>query len=429
MSMKFFHETVTSTCTKKCFHRNTHRTDFVGHARANKSFNIISNGITFQDGACINICDDSLRLKSLAKELMSVQGDNFFLNEYPEECEHKLFIDIDAKISDYGLQNIITALDEVTNNADVKVLRNTVSGKVHMIVDVPMHSYRVSKRKQAALVWLSRYLYDCADLSDEFEEAEWYSDVFDTKASGIRSAFSAKVQDGELGGPGVYAPAGMDISKLTVNERLQIIADYSIFARVTGRWTQEAIDQIDAVEAELLDKATAVREGKYKVKSEYNAEAKTIKFLSSEYPVNGALLNTFIKLTPAKWAGARHWGIMLKQVKTAAALADDFDPKYFLHEWSARAATLYNEQGNNDRYARCQVDNGAGEALTWLRNMAARGFKPDPNLFRGDMGLAEIFAGRVGDTIKIVSADGTCYMWDESLSLWKHRNNKWLVMK
>jgi hypothetical protein len=57
------------------------------------------------------------------------------------------------------------------------------------------------------------------------------------------------------------------------------------------------------------------------------------------------------------------------------------------------------------------------------------GWQPDPNLGRGDMGFAEIFATKSGKFIKIVSDDGTCYLWDDTNRLWMHRNNKWIGNK
>jgi Zn-finger protein len=58
--------------------------------------------------------------------------------------------------------------------------------------------------------------------------------------------------------------------------------------------------------------------------------------------------------------------------------------------------------------------------------MARVGWQPDPNLGRGDIGFAKIFATKCGKFIKIVSDDGTCYLWDDTNCLWMHRNNKWI---
>jgi hypothetical protein len=132
--------------------------------------------------------------------------------------------------------------------------------------------------------------------------------------------------------------------------------------------------------------------------------------LGKKHQVSGALINEFIHLVPKMWNDKRHWGIMLQHVKSAT-LVNDFDPAYFLHKWSARNQNLYNEAGNNDQYARCQINpETARESLTWLQNMARVGWFPDPNLGRGDMGFAELFAAKRGKFFKIVSSNGTCYL-------------------
>jgi hypothetical protein len=149
--------------------------------------------------------------------------------------------------------------------------------------------------------------------------------------------------------------------------------------------------------------------------------------LGKKYQVSGALINEFIYLVPKMWNDKRHWGIMLRHVKCAATLINDFDPTYFLHKWSMRNHDLYNEAGNNNQYARCQINSEmARESLTWLQNMARVGWQPDPNLGHGDMGFAEIFATKCSKFIKIVSDDGICYLWDDTNRFWMHRNNKWI---
>jgi hypothetical protein len=80
---------------------------------------------------------------------MQKQGPTLFLNEYPEECEHRQYIDLDANVQEGTLQNIICALQELSTGGVVQVLRNTVSGKVHLIMDTPAHSARHFMRKKA----------------------------------------------------------------------------------------------------------------------------------------------------------------------------------------------------------------------------------------------------------------------------------------
>jgi hypothetical protein len=158
---------------------------------------------------------------------------------------------------------------------------------------------------------------------------EW-RDIFDFKAAGIYCAFSIKVKGGKLELEDVYAPPGIDSSTLTPSEKVCILTEHSIYALARANWTQDALG---------------------------------------------------IYLVPKMWNDKRHWGIMLRYVKCAATLINDFDPAYFLHKWSMRNYDLYNEAGNNDQYARCQINpEMAGESLTWLRNMARVGWQPDPTL-------------------------------------------------
>jgi P4 family phage/plasmid primase-like protien len=187
----------------------------------------------------------------------------------------------------------------------------------------------------------------------------------------------------------------------------------------------KTLEAFETAESDLLT-VRIEKAAKYKIVSEYDAEKKTIKFLDTDCPVNGKLINEFIQLVPKFWADKRHWDIMLKHVKCAASLANDFEPKYFLHKWSAKNKELYNEAGNNNRYERCRVDPAtAGESLTWLRNRATSGYMPDSNLSRGDMGFAEMFATSAGESIKI-AGNGDCYSWDDSSRLWVPRSNKWI---
>jgi hypothetical protein len=198
--VKFYHETTCRCCTAEEPCSNTHRTDFVGYEHANKFFNIISPKVQFQDGIAYKITDDMHRLQDLAARLMQQQGANFFLNEYPEECEHRQFLDLDANVSEEALDRIILSLQELSTGGEVQVLRNTVSNKAHLIMDTPAARYSIHNK--AVAHWLGTYLYDTADLSEYYTMKKWH-DIFDLKAAGIRCAFSVKVKGGKLESEGV----------------------------------------------------------------------------------------------------------------------------------------------------------------------------------------------------------------------------------
>jgi hypothetical protein len=200
---------------------NTHRTDFVGYEHANRFFNINSPKVRFPDGLSYKIHDDMGRLSSLVLKLMAAQGENFFLNEYPEECSHHQFIDLDTN-NQKVLDNILMALNELTTTTEIKVLRNTESGKVHLVIDVPASSMRGSLCKKAIAKWLCNN--ETADLVEVFSFEQWHDNVFDLKAAGIRSAFSVKVSDGRLKSKGMYVPVGTNPAALTPQEKANLIS-------------------------------------------------------------------------------------------------------------------------------------------------------------------------------------------------------------
>ncbi len=422
-AVKFYHETNCRACTKDNICVNTHRTDFVGYDHANRFFNIIGARTYFPDGSSIQLRSNISRLQDLAEKLMEKQGENFFLNEYPEECDHLQYIDLDENIPDDLLAGLIAALEELTIGGKVLTLRNTLSGKVHLIMDVPGETNRHSRRKKAIAKWLSSYLYEAADVSEYYTEEKWRDEIFDAKAAGIRSALSAKVKGGKLEpNKGVYAPPNADLGRLSLQEKVDIVIKYSIYNPPRTNWTLDTLAAFE--QAETAETAAATPRPTV---SEYDPLKKSIQFLGESRVVSGALIDEFIRLLPALWSDKKHWYFTLKQVKTAAGLVNDFDPKYFLHEWSAKSKDLYNEAGNNDQYARCQVDPAAaGSSITWLRNKAGLSLIPDPNLSRGDLGLAEIFSELAADKIKVISNDGSCYLWDDNLRLWQLRGNKWI---
>jgi hypothetical protein len=121
--VKFYQEMTCQCCTAKEPCPNTYCMDFVGYQYANKFFNIISLKIQCQEGIAYKISDDMCYLQDLAARLMQQQGTNFFLNEYPEECKHYQFLDLDANISKDTLERIIISLQELSTEGEVQVLQ------------------------------------------------------------------------------------------------------------------------------------------------------------------------------------------------------------------------------------------------------------------------------------------------------------------
>lgn len=416
--VKFYHSTYCKVCTKDNICTNTHRTDFVGYSHANRIFDVTKHSKTRTP-----LYD----LRDLAETLMKKQGANFFLNEFPEECSHLQYIDLDADIPDDLLDLIIDSLECLTINGEVRVLRNTVSRKVHIIMNLLASSYRHSPRKKVISSWLCSHLYESAGISEWYTEDLWRTEIFDGNAAGIRSALSVKVKDGKLEpNKGVYAPVGVDVARLTDKEKIDIVVNYSIYCEPSGRWTLDTLQQFEQAEQTY---ETARQMMKQKIKSDYNEEKRTVIFVGGETVICGALLMSFIKLLPLIWGDKGHWFFTLKQVKTAALLAPDFDPAYFLHEWSAQHKNLYNPHNNDRIYASCRVEHcNAGYAITWLRNKAHKELILDDCLVNGhDLNLARVIADATVGRIKVVDDDGTCYMWDEKIRVWQYRSSKWIA--
>ena len=179
--LKFYHDSTCKTCNKHELIVNTHRTDFVGYEKANKTFSIFAKRIYFPYGGSIGLTNDMATLRSLASDLMDKQGQFFFLNEYPEECEHRQYIDIDAPISDELLADILSVLKCLTS-AKVLVLRNTFSNKVHLVIDVRAYTWRVTVEKRAISKWLCNFIFENAYIEAHYTLKEWQEDIFDLKA-------------------------------------------------------------------------------------------------------------------------------------------------------------------------------------------------------------------------------------------------------
>jgi hypothetical protein len=301
---------------------------------------------------------------------MEKQRGNFYLNEYPEECDHLQFIDIDANIPDDLLENVIIALKDLTTGAEILVLRNTISEKVHLIMNVPASSSRSTVRKMAISRWLASFLFEVANVGYfGYTKELWCEKIFDAKAAGIRSALSVKVSKGKIEpNKGVYAPPNVDVSRLSREKKLDMVVKYSIYNEPGASWTDVALMCFD--EAERIFEIEETARKAADAIDEYDAERRMIEVRGTDYPVDCELLDDFIRLLPPWFAKSGKWGKVLVRVKAAALLVDDWNPHYFLHEWSAQDNS-YDEEGNNHQYNSCKADpSKAGAALTWLRDRA-----------------------------------------------------------
>lgn len=379
--LQFQHDCRASFCSEIKQSVNTHRTDFVGYEFSNRAFNITPPMDRHYEGQpAVPRWNSMEKLRDLAMSLMAAQGECFNLNEYPEECEHKLYIDIDAPLSREQLTDIASSLQELTDGgkADGKVLINNNSGKVHLIMDVEITTYRYSKlRKLAIYAYLRDYLFD-ACMDSYFTREEW-NKAFDATAMGIRAAFSIKVQNGKVRND-VYVPlqlidAGADISELTYEEKAALIAEYSIYAPCKSRWASHTLAAFDAKEEEMeIARAGAIATAA-NMQDNYCAAKKTVRVDGIDVPVTQALIDNCVECLPPWRARDWRWRLVTFYVRQASQLVDSFNPDYFLHEWSRIGSSQeYNHDNNASKYLGVKLDRAkAGRAITWLCDAAMQG--------------------------------------------------------
>jgi hypothetical protein len=154
---------------------NTHKTAFVN--KANCAFNIAEKGKA-----------DIHELQSLVAKL--IEGQDFFLNEYLQRVEHKVYIDIDMPIDEACVTAITEFIkDLIDGDPQVMVLKNNISGKIHMVLNVSVHNL-YDDTHHAILRYLRDYLYSAVE--HEISHEDWNNN-FDCTAKGLRLAYSVKM--------------------------------------------------------------------------------------------------------------------------------------------------------------------------------------------------------------------------------------------
>lgn len=337
---------------------NTHRTVFAGGNHM--AFNINNQLTGYND-----------TIKSLVRDLIKYQGDDFYLNEVPDEVDHLIYIDIDSKISFQSIGYIRDFLIEIVKDILLyKVLINEETGKIHIVVNIKIHTSRQSNLKKSILIFLRDYLYGAVE--SELSREEWIA-AFDINAPGIRSAFSIKMVENEIISRSRYLPLGYNYQ---INA--ETITEYSIynFQQLTT-FTSEIWQLIDECQQQLLDEIVdkqakkAARDDELIDSSEYDPQTNSIPINGLRKPVNQQLINDLINAVPIEWGQDKKWWVMLQKVHAAGQLIKDFDPDFFLHQWSANASpNEYNKIQNNNKYFRIPDVSIelAGASLTWIRN-------------------------------------------------------------
>lgn len=336
----------------------THRTAFVGES--NLALNVINSE------SCNSAQKREEFVRELAQKLMESQGRDFYLNEYPSECvDHRVYIDIDMRLEDLQIELIVGLLEDlIVGDPDIQVLRNNVTGKVHIVVGVEVASYMNAPMK-IILEFLRGYLWAAVD--GEITRKQWM-EAFDCGAKGLRSAFSVKMK----GSPPEVLSRDYYVPIKPMTSRLDAIVDCSIYKKPTGKWTAEALEGIDETMFNFQQRRIKCQP------SQYDPEKKTIPICGMEVTPTHELLNVLIKALPVRMAKGRVWRRVVWNAKTAARLIPgEFNAEYLLGAWSEQVPEEYNYAANVEKYKSLPVDpEEAGAAFTWLRNVALKSNKP-----------------------------------------------------
>jgi len=191
--------------------------------------------------------------------------------------------------------------------------------------------------------YIREYLYNF--VSHEVSREDWFKDgkgaKFDIAAPGLRSVYSIKVKDGEIGQNGKfrYVPTEGP-STISVKQILK----YSIYQPAHCVWNEETRNMISELEPKVEQELKDWKNAK-KCKSEYNSVTKKINVGSKDEDVTQELIDKFVSLLPPEYAGEEKWGTCMRRIREAGQLVAGFKPDYFLHQWSRENAPNKIEGG------------------------------------------------------------------------------------
>lgn len=344
MQSRFYH--TTSCKFEEC---STHRTAFVG--KHNRAFNVSKKGRPNVE-----------ELRSLIEKLLDFQGDDFYLNEFPCGVDHRVYIDIDMPVPDGCLDAIKDSLEEIIiGDPQVQVLKNNVSGKVHIVMNVRATQIAGEHEHHATLRYLREYLYQAVE--SEISIEDWRKN-FDCTAKGLRSAYSVKMDGVQVARRDFYEPVEQYPSKA------QAILGTSMYLPVTGRWQPYVVAEIEKMNLVIWDEKLSRQ-----VPSEYDEDRRTIAIDGVPMKVTQGLLDMLVSALPKHMCKGKFWRCVVSRVKHAGELCETmYSPAYLLGEWSAQSPAEYDAQANMTKYCSFGVDPARmGSYLTWLRNAALKG--------------------------------------------------------
>lgn len=329
----------------------------------------------------------------MVKTLAEVQGSDFYLNEAPHgDNDTCLFIDIDFNMPQNALENILDAIGDLcVEPPKFRVLRNSESGKIHIATNINVYD------RKATLKYLKEYLWYSISWLNVMTRKQWDT-AFDTAATGLRSAFSVKFDksrdDPKVFSRARYVPVSAetgepihqfeDGSMPKPDELAKILWEYSIYntpVRVT--LAEEIEDEIEASREEAVAIPDELVGGKIQVDGK-------------EVPVDTKFINTAIKCIGKYMGVGRRWFVTCLNVRYASAAVKEYDPNWFLNEWSLEASPAeYNANGNTIIWYNIKIHpEKIGPAVTWLRDMALKGDRLE---FMRELGLRTGFFDPAND--------------------------------
>ncbi|KAL6071293.1 hypothetical protein QOT17_005873 [Balamuthia mandrillaris] len=319
------------------------------------------------------------------QELFEKYPGLFMLNEFPyrTRLSTRLYIDIDMRLTGEDhismLQDMLEWMFEDRSRPDnVLVLQNDISGKLHIILNTGIHEHtfyfidntgerrvvRVPAKqyRKYVLEYIRDTLYEMC-LDPDVDQKVW-NDAFDINAAGLRSAYSAKVVNGEVrlidGRPDMYVPWN-EPRATTAGEIQQHLARYSIYAPITGRLRQSELDKVN----EKIRRGFHVKRKQHEEylnrcdDTTYNTETKELTFDGKTYNITPDFIDTLIAFLPDYHKHGKNWRRLVYKIKAATCLLPDFSPVFLLHRWSVDSPD-YDPVRNNQIWERISLDKAAG---------------------------------------------------------------------
>lgn len=346
-------------CVVKFCDVSTHRTAFSGEA--NYAFDIELWKQPYAD-----------RLKRIAKTLWECQGNDFYMNEYPNEFSCAcLYMDFDTNIPESVMDSVKMAIDAITPGITFRQLRNNETNKVHLLTNIRTSSKEV--RKGLLLYLRDEYLPDFIESMplEEFQKA------MDVGACGIRSAYSIKIKgkgkECYIDSRSYYTNETLPLREnLTAQTIQDVVWEYSMY-NLTNSVDLPNEYYTFATEFYCNDIAkTVVNTNKRYENNEYNAAKNTILVNNEEQIVNQQLIDSLVKSLSDEWKSASRWFLLLTTLKHITCIYPSFNAHYFLHEFSV-GDIAYDMRNNNAKWESTKANKKfAGGALTLLRDISTK---------------------------------------------------------